>query len=294
MLRARHANVVEVFAADEIQGVPVIRMEYLPGGSIEDKYCGAPMPVALALQAMEDACRGVEHLHTCGILHRDLKPANLMISDDGTVKVSDFGLSHHRDTSSTAPPWNYSIHLPPEDVLGGFGITSVGGDVYGLGITAYRLLNGDEHFKSQLKESFEPARLILTGLVPDRHSWLPHVHPSLIKVVAKALAVSPTVRYKTASELRHALESARSIVGWTPGANDGGLTWTGMASSTGTDWSASLETGISTGEHRFSLKRRLNGKAWRNVPADNGTFASRIDAEGHTRAVLQRVAATGR
>jgi serine/threonine protein kinase len=72
MIAAQHENVVVVYSAELEGGEPVIRMEYLPTGSVTDKYGGNPIAVADAVRMMEDACRGVEHLHVRGILHRDI------------------------------------------------------------------------------------------------------------------------------------------------------------------------------------------------------------------------------
>jgi serine/threonine-protein kinase len=89
----KHDNVVQVYSA-EIEGkTPVIRMEYLDGGSVADRYGRDAVPVLEALRIMEAACRGIEHIHGVGLLHRDIKPANLLLHPLHTVKVSDFGLA---------------------------------------------------------------------------------------------------------------------------------------------------------------------------------------------------------
>jgi serine/threonine-protein kinase len=93
MIAGEHDNVVSVYSADMVAGAPVIRMEYLPEDSVQDKYAGVPAPVRDAVRLAEEACRGVQHLHSCGLLHRDVKPANLLLTGDGRVKVCDFGLS---------------------------------------------------------------------------------------------------------------------------------------------------------------------------------------------------------
>jgi serine/threonine-protein kinase len=113
MLRAQHDHVVQVVSAEIEGGTPVIRMEYLPDGSVTDKHGSRPMPVAVATSVIEDACRGLEYLHTKGFLHRDLKPANLMVAPTGRVKVSDFGLACRSDQAAQAPI-GYMPHLPPE------------------------------------------------------------------------------------------------------------------------------------------------------------------------------------
>jgi serine/threonine protein kinase len=136
MIAAAGDNVVSVYAAEMHGATPVIRMEYLPDGSVQDRYSGAAVPVGDAVRIVEEACRGVEHLHNRGLLHRDVKPANLLLTRDGRVKVSDFGLSWSVKAIAGAPPWGYAEHIPPEST--NTGITTVSGDVYALGVTIYR------------------------------------------------------------------------------------------------------------------------------------------------------------
>lgn len=142
MVDAEHDNVVRLYSADIEGAVPVIRMEYLPNGSVADRFGGSPAPVADALHVLEEACRGVEALHARGVLHRDLKPANLLIGHDGRIKVSDFGLACHLANVGGAPPWGYTEHLPPEAFAADGAIETVAGDIYALGVTLYRVLNG--------------------------------------------------------------------------------------------------------------------------------------------------------
>ncbi|MGB9303757.1 MAG: serine/threonine-protein kinase, partial [Mycobacterium sp.] len=144
-MRAAGENdyVVTVYSAELENGEAVIRMEYLSNGSVDDMYKGSPIPVGEAVRIMEDACRGISHLHTQDILHRDIKPANLLLADSGKVKVSDFGLACELADAKSAPPRSYPIHLPPEAAIAGSGITTIAGDIYAAGVTAYRLLNGD-------------------------------------------------------------------------------------------------------------------------------------------------------
>jgi eukaryotic-like serine/threonine-protein kinase len=179
MMTAQHDNVVAVYSADLVDGAPAIRMEFLPDGSIEDRYKGAPVPVGDAIRIMEGACRGVEHLHACGLLHRDLKPANLLLTATGRVKVSDFGLSCQRGATTGIQPWSYTSHLPPEAIAAGSGIDTREGDVYALGVTTYRLLNGDAALTAVAVPAGGLPAAIAAGSYPDRGHWQPHVHPAL-------------------------------------------------------------------------------------------------------------------
>lgn len=193
MIAAQHENVVAVFSADMVGNAPAIRMEYLPDGSVQDRYKGDPGPVGEAVRIMEEACRGVEHLHTRGLLHRDLKPGNLLLTGSGSVKVSDFGLSCQRGATTGIPPWSYTSHVPPE--AGPGGITTPQGDVYALGVTAYPLLNGDAALSATGISPADIPAAIAASTYPDRNRWQPYIHQPLRRAITKALHIDPAKRF---------------------------------------------------------------------------------------------------
>src|SRR6185503_10226439 len=89
-----HPNVVYVFGTDEVEGVPVIAMELVRGGTLRDRLKSEKrLPTSDAVEAAIEVIEGLEAANTAGVLHRDIKPANCFVSPDGTVKVGDFGLS---------------------------------------------------------------------------------------------------------------------------------------------------------------------------------------------------------
>jgi eukaryotic-like serine/threonine-protein kinase len=267
-------------------------MEYLPDGSVADRYKGDPVPAGDAVRIMEEACRGVEHLHARGLLHRDIKPGNLLLTDTGSVKVSDFGLSCQLGATRGVPLLSYTSHLPPEAVRAGEGITSVAGDVYALGVTTYRLLNGD----AALAHAGVPAGgirpAIMAGRYPDRGHWEPHIHPALRLVVRRALHTDPAKRYATSATFRHALERVRPAVSWWPVATATGHLWQGVGPDSST-WSASIQP-RPRGGHRFAIERRLPGKAWRQQKSDSLDAPDEPGAVKHAEQVLGRIAHNGR
>ena len=90
----RHSNSVYVFGAEEIDGVPVIAMELLAGGTLKDRVeRTGPMDPAEAVDAILQVIAGLDAAHQAGVLHRDVKPSNCFLTLDGTVKIGDFGLS---------------------------------------------------------------------------------------------------------------------------------------------------------------------------------------------------------
>jgi serine/threonine-protein kinase len=299
MLDGAHGNVVEIYAADLEHvtagdpPVPVIRMEYLPEGSLQDRYGGDPAPVGDAVRATEDAARGVEALHSRGALHRDLKPGNLLVADDGRIKISDFGLACQAAAPAGAPPWGYLPHRPPETVSTGAGIDSVAGDVYALGVTAYRLLNGDAMLHAALPPGGDLRQRIATGKYPDRNRWQSHIHDPLRRVVRKAMHPEPGKRYPSASKMRHALERVRPVVSWVPVGVGSAADWDGVDMGTGLIWEARI-IADPRGGWSFELRRQGPAGRMRTRRADCLVGADRARVDSHAAAVLQRIAIEGR
>lgn len=294
MVDSEHGNVVRVYSADIEGAIPVTRMEYLPNGSVAGRFGGLSAPVADALHVLEEACRGVEALYARGVLHRDLKPANLLIGDADCVKVSDFGLACHLANVGGAPPWGYTEHLPPEALAAGGAIETVAGDVYALGVTLYRLLNGDALMRSVAATAGDVPALVAAGKYPDRRRWAPHLHDSLRRVVRKAMNPDPARRYPSASELRHALEGVRPTVSWAPvGSIAAATVWEGTNVDSTARFRARLGTSL-RGRYVFELARQGPSGTFRTIRADDLGSDSSRETAAHAASVLQRVAVEGR
>ena len=147
--RLRHPNVVQIYEVGEHEGRSYLALDYVEGGSLAKHLVGRPLPAKEAAALVETVARTAHAAHQRGIIHRDLKPDNVLLTPDGTPKVTDFGLAKRLDgtaqTSSGAvmgPP----SYMAPEQAAGRSKEVGPAADVYSLGAILYRLLTGRPPF----------------------------------------------------------------------------------------------------------------------------------------------------
>jgi serine/threonine-protein kinase len=95
--RLQHPNIVQIHEVSQHDGLPFFSLEFCPGGSLERKLAGTPLPPCDAAALLEKLARAMHAAHQKGIVHRDLKPANVLLAEDGTPKITDFGLAKRVD-----------------------------------------------------------------------------------------------------------------------------------------------------------------------------------------------------
>ena len=290
MLAVEHENIVKVFSADDdaATGKVIIRMEFHTNGSLQDIQAGRPENVGIVVRRIEQACRGLQHLHNDGRLHRDIKPANMLVSDNGSIKLSDFGLCLPAVAVGASPPMGYVAHLPPEAITGPGEISDVAGDIFAMGVTLRRLMEGDGHLKSMRASGANVMQAIVDGKFPSPR-FAPHIHDKLRRVARKATHFDPSRRFASASEMRHALEQARPRVAWSVSSpTPGVIVWDGIGDD-GTEWRSCMETDA----HRrssFLAEKRLPGKSLRQQHALDAIGLNGSDAYKHACSALGGVA----
>jgi eukaryotic-like serine/threonine-protein kinase len=214
-----HPNIVQVFdfGLDEPTGRHYIVMERIRGQSaaeiLRDRSI-LPVPEALAI--VSHACRGLDYAHRNGVVHRDIKPGNLLRSEEGIVKVADFGIARTMgDESSITQVGSVlgtAAYLAPEQAHG----EEAGprADLYALGVVTYQLVSGRLPYEAQsltelaLKQQREAPPLL--------HTLNPEVPPQLAAAVDRALALEAGDRFATAEEMRQALADGARGVGTMP------------------------------------------------------------------------------
>jgi serine/threonine-protein kinase len=217
--RLVHPNIVQVFdfGLDEPTGRHYIVMEYIRGQSAAEILRERSiLPVSEALAIVSHACRGLDYAHRNGVVHRDIKPGNLLRSEEGIVKVADFGIARNLgDESSITQVGSVlgtAAYLAPEQAHG----EEVGprADLYALGVVTYQALSGRLPYEAQsltelaLKQQSE-APPLLNNLNPE-------VTPQLAAAVDRALALEAADRFGSAEEMRQALADGARGVGPMP------------------------------------------------------------------------------
>src|SRR4029450_9317523 len=142
---------ITIFDVGDWEDRPFIVMEYLSGGSLDDRIRseGAQRP-GRALPWLEEAASALDAAHRHGIVHRDVKPANLLLNDRGEVRVADFGIASAAGMGSmtiTGTVLGTAGYLAPEQAMGERATPA--SDLYALAVVAYELLSGERPFDSE-------------------------------------------------------------------------------------------------------------------------------------------------
>ena len=215
-----HPNIVAILTAEKQENVFFIVMEYVPGETLEGMIArvGA-LDLPLALDYTCQICNAVDHAHRNGVLHRDLRPSNVLISENGLVKVADFGTSRfleiaaHGTTVIGSPPY-----MAPEQFHGKAVFAS---DIYSLGVTVFQMLTGELPYDTPSPSDLERLMRGDLQVAPRlRNSKIPK---TISDIVLKAMAPDVNDRYQRAGELLEHLLAARGAAGRRPRGAGGAI-----------------------------------------------------------------------
>jgi serine/threonine-protein kinase len=201
--RLQHPNIVQIYEVAEFDGRPFLSLEYLDGGSLLRQTAGAAQPERPAARLVETLARAVHYTHQRGILHRDLKPNNILLTADGTPKITDFGLAKVLDAdlgpTRSATVLGTPSYMAPEQAAGDAKKVGTPADVYSLGAILYELLTGRAPFQGATPLStLEQVRT--QEPVPPRRLRR-SVSRDLETICLKCLEKEPGQRYPSAEAL---------------------------------------------------------------------------------------------
>jgi len=205
--RLHHPNIVQVYEIGARAGRPYCALEYVDGGTLAKKLAQTPQPARYAAAVMQALARAVHHAHEQGIVHRDLKPSNVLLTRQGTPKVTDFGLAKKLDDDAgrtqTGAVLGTPSYMAPEQAEGKTGQIGPLADVYGLGAILYEMQTGRPPFRgASVIDTLEQVRN--REPVPPSH-LNPAVPRDLETICLKCLQKDPNKRYASADELANDL-----------------------------------------------------------------------------------------
>jgi serine/threonine protein kinase len=210
--RLDHPNIVDVFDFDEAEGQVFLAMQYVEGGTLKDRLAalaarGERMPQEETAAIIGQVASALAYAHARGVVHRDVKPSNVMLGEDGSAVVTDFGIAKivgGTQHTATGVGIGTPEYMSPEQ---GQGQTLDGRtDEYALAVTAYEMLTGtlpytaDTPFAVVLKHVRDP--------LPLPSKMAPEISARTEQVLLRALAKDPADRYPTVSEFAEELSRA--------------------------------------------------------------------------------------
>src|SRR6266545_5776878 len=197
---------ITIFDVGEWEGRPFIVMEYLSGGSLEDRLRAGRPSTAEALSWLEQAAAALDSAHRSGVVHRDVKPGNFLLDPSGALKVADFGIASTAGMESltmTGTVLGTAGYLSPEQAQGER--ASAASDRYALAGVAFELLTGRRPFESDSPTAEAAAHVHAPVPSVSAGSELPR---ELDAVFERALAKDPAQRFETGAEFVAAVRDA--------------------------------------------------------------------------------------
>lgn len=221
-----HPNIVNVYDVGEEENIHYIVMELVEGITLK-KYIEKKVRLSTkeAISIAIQVAMGIEAAHNNHIIHRDIKPQNIMISKEGKVKVTDFGIAKAATSNTITSNVMGSVHYTsPEQARGGF--SDEKSDIYSMGITLFEMLTGRVPFNGDTTVSI--AIKHIQDTMPMLRDFVPEIPVSVENIVLKCTQKSPDRRYQSMSDmikdLKHSLMNPDEVIAQIDNSDDAGKT----------------------------------------------------------------------
>jgi serine/threonine-protein kinase len=207
-----HPGILKIIPIEQ-KSRPYIVMEYVQGLTLDRVLQNVKfLPVADALKIASRLCDALEYMHKHGVIHRDLKPANIMVCDDGSLRIMDFGIAKttamRRITfGGFSPTMGTPDYMAPEQIKGKRGDQRT--DIYSLGAILYEVLTGEVPFQGPNVYAVMNARLV--GDPPAPRTLNEDIPPAVEEIILHAMERDPFKRYHSANEMKAELDAPESV-----------------------------------------------------------------------------------
>ncbi|GFP29447.1 protein kinase domain-containing protein, partial [Candidatus Hakubella thermalkaliphila] len=206
----QHQNIVNVFDWGADEEIYYLVMEYLKGQNLKDFLNSrAPLTPDTVVDIASKICDALTEAHDHEIVHRDIKPQNIILTENGELKVTDFGIARavSATMTRTGSILGTAHYISPEQALGRK--VDVTSDIYSLGVLMYEMLTGDLPFRGDNPINIAMKHINEDPLPPSR--LRDDIPPGLERVIMKALNKDPAYRYPSAAEMKEALRRSLTM-----------------------------------------------------------------------------------
>ncbi len=209
-----HPSLLKIIPVEEEKSRPYIVMEYLEGQTLDELLRQVrPLPEPDAVKIASRICEGLEYLHGHGVVHRDLKPQNIMLCNDGSLRIMDFGIAKSAQSRRMTfvgftPAMGTPDYMAPEQVTGKRGDERT--DIYSLGAILYEMATGAVPFEGENPYVVMNSRLTGDPVAPRKVNA--KLTPVLEEITLHALEREPANRYPSAAAMRVELDDYEKVV----------------------------------------------------------------------------------